>query len=150
MKIAVFIFGNNSNLNWDFLSELNCDVYTSIYDVHLTYCWKDCLKKVGDKEYDIIVLSNSNNQITTTTNYENFLTYTKESALYSTRSIYYTEIDDFWIDEDFLMGSFNVISTLINSLPDKINSPSEIGQVIVDLGYYVDVVRDVQIKTRKI
>ena len=150
MKIAVFIFGHNTNVNWGFINELNCDVFTSNYNTQITQYWKDCLKQIGDKEYDIIILSDSNNKITTSTNYQNFTTYTKDSALYSTRSIYHIDVNDFWIDEDFLMGNFQVMSSFINSLPNEINNPSELGRTIVELGYYVDVVRDIEIKTRKI
>ena len=149
MKIAVFIFGDNPNVNWDFINELNCDIYTSVNDMLISH-WKDCLKQIDNKEYDILILSNSNNVISTPTNYSNFLTYIKDSALYSTRSIYYTGLNDFWIDEDFLMGNFNVMSSFIKSLSDNVNSTSELGKKIVELGYYVDVIRDVQIKTRKI
>jgi hypothetical protein len=150
MKIAVFIFGDNSNITWDFITTLNCDVYTSINNTNLIKCWKDCLNQINGKDYDIIILSDSNNSITTSTDYTNFLNYTKDCALYSTRSIYHIGLNDFWIDEDFLMGNFNVMSSFINLLPNNVNNVSELGRTIVELGYYVDVVRDIQIKTRKI
>ena len=48
------------------------------------------------------------------------------------------------------MGNFNVMSSFINLLPDNIGNISELGRSIVELGYYVDVIRDIEIKTRKI
>jgi hypothetical protein len=154
MKIALFVHGNiNENYkSWGFIDELNCDVFlpNNNEDSFINQ-WIDCLNQTEEVEevYDIIILSKCDNEFNPTTNYQNFLTYTKDSALYSTRSIYYLSLDELWIDERFFIGNGNVINNLITSLPID-GDKKTLGNKIVDLGYYVDVVRDIEIKTKKL
>lgn len=98
---------------------------------------KNCLKLVENSRinYDNIMLTRTDQFMTSYDNYESFSNLSKENEIYGLSEIYNVHEEKFMIDT-FLFGQYYTIKKFIEKLPnhDKVGLHKDMAQTIIDTG----------------
>jgi hypothetical protein len=146
-------FYPNANVMIHNESEFKSMFGSSIWDINIEkmiYHWKYGLKMIDESgiDYDMLILLRSDLYINYPKEKETLLKMNQCRTIYGVKHITITSINkndgdfDYFVNEVFLMGNYDVMSNVIKS--SNINYGSSIHNLfardILKLGYYVDVI----------
>ena len=140
---AVIDIVNEDGVKFDF----NGLTPSLINSTKMIYHWKNGLKliKESGKEYDLIVLMRPDSYIRLNDDgIKKLKECNLDDRIYGCNYIHITGINLYFLIDTFFCGTFDNISKLIDTLPNKItnNIHTELSRNILSLGLYVDAVSE--------
>jgi hypothetical protein len=128
------------------------DNFTSLTNPQkLIHHWNNCLKMVREsgKDYDLIMLTRPDSYKVIDKPYQRLFNYNKPNTIYGLDKITFNNNEPF-IQDIFFIGNFNVISNLIDTIPNNITSiHQDLSKHILNLGYVVDTVDRIYVATTR-
>ena len=91
-------------------------------------------------DYDILILTRSDNYHKFYFGPERFFEMNKKDRIYGQTAIYISNLEEFFLQDYFFVGDFNVMSEIIEAYPNSLpsNIHNFLAHQIIRLGYFVE------------